>query len=301
MKPEISICIITYNQENYIRKAIKGALAQHIDVPYEIVISDDCSTDSTQELCLEYQEEYPNTIRVVRQPVNLGVGKHWVSAINECSGKYVSLCEGDDYFIDPFKIKKQYEFMRDNPQYSLCSHEVYVDHELASRSFRGAVGIWLDNIQLSGLQVIPSMSFWALFQKDVFWKRRRMYRGHKRYRTASFEQILISQLEGRYIHTVSMFTKAEVLKRFPPALLESAGFHRASIVWLALNGRVRHDACVMGMRVIQSDSSAITKREKKLSEMGPRVAGTKREFVNSILPYCTDSQRRMIEERDFGE
>ena len=208
--------------------------------------------------------DIPGRVRFIRQEQNLGTGKHWISALRECRGRYVALCEGDDYFSCDSKIQKQFEIMERSPECSLCTHEVYVHNEVSVKTVKGAAGIWIDNLRLSGIRSVRSLISTALFDKKEFWKRRRMYRGHKRYRDADFQKILSAQFGKRYIHTVSMFARTDCVSKFPTEFLDVLGFHRALIIWMSVLGNVKHIPDVMSTRVIQSTSSAITKREKKI-------------------------------------
>ena len=292
----VSICIITYNQERYIEHAIKGALAQKTNFSFEIVLSDDGSTDATPEICKKYVEQYPGLVRFIQQEQNLGTGKHWIAALQECHGKYVALCEGDDYFSCEAKIQKQFEFMERSPEYSLCSHEVFVEHEVLSRTLKAAAGVWIDNLRLSGVSSIAGLAYASLFNHDEFWRRRRMYRGNRRFREAGFAEILKAQLESRYIHTVSMFARSDPLKKFPPEFLQVAGFHRAIIIWLSLSGSVKHDSKVMSTRVIQSTSSAVTKRERSAFRKRGGHKNSIVRFLTMLQTYCSPSQRKTIKE-----
>ena len=121
-KPFASICIITYNQEAYIAQCIEGALMQVCDFDYEIIINDDWSTDKTPEIAKEYAQNHPGKITYIRNEKNLGMVGNWVAGINRCAGKYIALCEGDDYFTDNSKLKKQVSFLEGNPDYSICFH-----------------------------------------------------------------------------------------------------------------------------------------------------------------------------------
>jgi glycosyltransferase involved in cell wall biosynthesis len=289
--PDISVCIVTYNQEEYIERAISGALMQRTNVPHEILISDDHSTDGTLRICREYKQKYPDIIRLIKQPNNLGCGLNWASALAACRGKYIALCEGDDYFIDHHKLERQRSFMEANPWNSFCSHEVYVHHELLSPSVRSAVGILIDNIRLSGISCIPEL---ILPKKEApqFFSRRRMYRGHSRYYSSKFADILQSQLRARFIHTASIFGKGDVLRKFPVQLLENAGFHRTVLVWLAMHGWGHHEKKVSSMRVIQKSSSAITKREWELSK---EKNASEKAFLKALRPFCSLDQKAVVD------
>jgi len=127
--PIVSICCITYNHQDFISEAIDGFLAQKTNFPYEIVIGDDCSEDSTQSIIHRYSIRYPNIIKVLSADHNLGVIKNLTSTLAVCTGKYIALCEGDDYWTDPYKLQKQVDFMEAHPECSICTHKVLFTHE----------------------------------------------------------------------------------------------------------------------------------------------------------------------------
>lgn len=123
---KVSACIITYNQQDYIRHCLDGAVNQVLDYDYEIVIGDDCSTDSTFQICQEYADKYPDKIRLLFRDKNKGMAGNWVDTIQNCQGKYIALCEGDDYWTDNDKLQKQVDFLEANPDYALSFHKVSV-------------------------------------------------------------------------------------------------------------------------------------------------------------------------------
>lgn len=128
MTPLVSICCITYNHEKYIADAIESFLMQKTDFPFEIIIHDDASTDNTANIIRKYENKYPETIRAIYQKENQYSKKVGISQFIApmVKGKYVATCEGDDYWIDPLKLKKQVEFMENNPEYTMCFHSVAV-------------------------------------------------------------------------------------------------------------------------------------------------------------------------------
>ncbi len=120
----MSITCITYNHEKYIAQAIESFLMQQTNFPYEIIIGEDCSTDGTRQVILDYCERYPALIKLVTSEKNVGARRNGIRIRNEARGKYIAICEGDDYWTDPCKLQKQVDFLEANPDYVLCYHNV---------------------------------------------------------------------------------------------------------------------------------------------------------------------------------
>lgn len=118
----VSISVITYNQEEYIRNTLDNIIAQKVAFPIEIVVGDDCSTDNTRSICIEYKNKYPNIIQLHLHEKNMGSMANWISNINLCQGKYIAICEGDDYWTDPYKLQKQVDLMESHSDFSMCAH-----------------------------------------------------------------------------------------------------------------------------------------------------------------------------------
>ncbi len=121
-QPLLSVCIITYNHENYIREAIEGVLMQKVNFSYEIIIADDCSTDNTQKIILEYVEKHPNLFTLIFQDRNVGAAQNWLELLNKPKLKYIAYFEGDDYWTDPNKLQKQVDFLEGNSDFLAVAH-----------------------------------------------------------------------------------------------------------------------------------------------------------------------------------
>ena len=119
-KPLVSICCITYNQEKYIAQCLDGFIMQKTTFPFEIVISNDCSTDNTYEIINKYKEKYSYLFKDVSPSKNLGSINNFYYTLSECTGKYIAFCEGDDYWIDENKLQMQVDFLENNPEYGMC-------------------------------------------------------------------------------------------------------------------------------------------------------------------------------------
>lgn len=111
--PLVSVHMITYNHEPYIRQAIEGVMMQQTDFELELIIGEDCSQDKTREICFEYQKKYPDKIRVLWWHENVSkLGGNSRRVFARCRGEFIAFCEGDDYWIDPLKLQKQVDLIR---------------------------------------------------------------------------------------------------------------------------------------------------------------------------------------------
>lgn len=126
----VSVCLITYNHEPYLRRAIESILAQEVDFKYEIIIAEDCSQDRTRNICEEYKEKYPDLVKLILQEQNVGLIRNYVSLMNQASGKYIAVCSGDDYWCDTKKLQKQINFLENNKDYSMCFTNAYEESNL---------------------------------------------------------------------------------------------------------------------------------------------------------------------------
>ena len=120
----VSVACITYNHAPYIRQCLEGFLLQKTNFPIEIIVHDDASTDGTDDIIREYALKYPELFKVILQEENqYSKGVDVLSLVFERSaGKYIAFCEGDDYWTDPLKLQKQVDFLENNPDYVMCSH-----------------------------------------------------------------------------------------------------------------------------------------------------------------------------------
>lgn len=126
--PLVSISCITYNHEPYIMQTLDGFLMQKTRFPFEVLIHDDASTDRTADIIREYEKKFPKIIKPIYQKENqYSKGNRAILAsfvYPRAKGKYIALCEGDDYWIDENKLQKQVDFMEQNPDVGLTYSKV---------------------------------------------------------------------------------------------------------------------------------------------------------------------------------
>lgn len=118
----VSINCMTYNHEEYIAEAIESFLMQITEFNYEILIGEDCSTDNTKIIVENYMRMYPKKIRIITSEENVGAKMNSQRLLENSKGKYIAECEGDDYWIDPYKLQKQVDYMEAHPTCTLCFH-----------------------------------------------------------------------------------------------------------------------------------------------------------------------------------
>ena len=125
----VTIRCLTYNHEPYIRQCLEGFVMQKTNFRFEAIVHDDASTDGTAAIIREYAEKYPDIIKPIYETENQ-YSKHDGSLRRimdaHTHGKYVAVCEGDDYWIDPLKLQKQVDFLEGNPDFIACFHNAFV-------------------------------------------------------------------------------------------------------------------------------------------------------------------------------
>jgi glycosyltransferase involved in cell wall biosynthesis len=131
---KLSVLLVTYNHENYIRQALQYLFGQNVEGPVELVIADDGSTDNTLAIIKEYEGVDERFIfKYLDNSKNLGITKNYQRGFAACAGDYVAVLEGDDYWISPAKLLRQFEFLEAHWECSLCSVNYFVYEENSSQ------------------------------------------------------------------------------------------------------------------------------------------------------------------------
>lgn len=127
--PLVSICCIVYNHEPFLRECFEGFVMQKTTFPIEVLVHDDASTDHSTDIIREYTAKYPEIFKPIYQTENQyskGVDIISTYQFSRAQGKYIAMCEGDDYWTDPMKLQKQVDFLEENENYAICFHNVNV-------------------------------------------------------------------------------------------------------------------------------------------------------------------------------
>lgn len=127
--PTLSVFVMVYNHEAYLKECLDGILMQQCNFNFDVVVGEDASTDNSREILLAYQKNNPGKLKLLLHPHNIGAMANQIGVLNACFGKYIAMCEGDDYWTDPLKLQKQVDFLDKNLDFSICFHKVKMVYE----------------------------------------------------------------------------------------------------------------------------------------------------------------------------
>ena len=267
---KLSVTCMTYNHAAYIRQTLEGFVSQRTDFPFEVLISDDASTDGTAEILREYAEKYPQLIRPFFQEKNLfsqGIDPLDAVLFPAARGRYLAACEGDDCWIDPTKLQRQVDFLDAHPEYSACVHNTLGDYVGSGRE--------------------PKPLFPQSGDRDV-----------------DFATVI--QGMSHCFHTSSIVARREWIVRSPDfryVALAHDFTDYAVAVWLSMNGKIRFlDRCMSVYR-IGSNPGAWSSGLGKYYDKRIRFVVGEREMLRAVLPHLNEERRvlteQVIREREF--
>src|SRR5699024_568939 len=176
--PVVSVCVQTYQHVDYIEDCLEGILMQKTDFSYEILLGEDASTDGTREIWIKYAQKYPDKIQLFlhERENNISIAGQPTGRFNflynlySAKGKYIALCEGDDYWTDPLKLQKQVEFLEKYPDYIISFHDASIINEegklLSKYKLEDRLRKKDDSEeQVVGGPLLPAM--WGVFRNNV--------------------------------------------------------------------------------------------------------------------------------------
>ncbi|NLM68318.1 MAG: glycosyltransferase [Enterococcus sp.] len=266
---KVSVVCITYNHVSYIEQCLESLVTQKTNFPFEIIINDDCSTDGSKEIIHEWANRYPALIRPIFHPKNqfqIGVDV-FLEASKIAKGKYIALCETDDYWLDDQKLQKQYDKMESDASISLCTH--------------GAL-----RVNHSGEKLLRS------------------YQNKEKKEKYYTPQEIIQYDGGSFIASASMMYRREILDHLPQYYYETQVYKDAPLViYLSTIGKIYYDPTVMSAYRIfakGSWSESIEDKSQYLYEQGIKMLDsinqeTKGKYEESI------NYRKNVMEKDLYE
>lgn len=168
-KYKVTVVMLTYNQAGYIDEAIKSVMHQNTNFDFELLISDDYSTDDTLEHCRKWQQQYGNDrIVILTAAHNSGIQANYLRAFDACRGEYIAICEGDDYWIDRNKLQMQVDFLDSHRDYAICVHRVvnYYENDGSKSMSNGGQKAENDILDLAQSNFISNVS--AMWRRGLF-------------------------------------------------------------------------------------------------------------------------------------
>jgi len=301
--PLVSVCCITYNHESYIERALKGMLSQKTTFPIEILIHDDASTDNTANIVKKYAAGNPTMIFPVFQKKNQysqGVPIDIHFNIPRSRGKYLALCEGDDYWSDPSKLQAQIDFLERNPSLAMCTHEAIYEKDVGDTqdTLRSRVGILKRYYDLFGLTEALRVLIIALTTSRSLVSWDLTHRSARRSKNESSYNLIDFQDGATHMSYCSMVLRKNILKGFCEAFyITPRGSHQLFQLVGALTGGIGHLHKVLAVKTNQA--SSVT--QDKVRQAENRRLSSSADTNEKIKRYrylrnkCSDSDRRIFD------
>lgn len=197
--PVVSVHMLAYNHGPYLAEAIEGVIAQQIDFPIELIIGEDCSTDNTREIALDYQRRYPHLIRLIYSERNVGMLENYRRVMYACLGEYIAFCEGDDYWHHPAKLQMQVAFLREHPE-CVVVHSDY-DYRVGARVRRSIMKTERRHIPVGKAYDLLQEGNWigtasVLYRSEVLRSFEQTAIAARNYRFGDYSRLLHASLYG---------------------------------------------------------------------------------------------------------
>jgi len=251
---KVSVFLITYNHEKYVAKAIESVIAQKVNFDFELIIGEDFSTDNTRAICEQYANKYPALIKLLPSGRNYGMMANARRILQICTGEYIAMCEGDDYWTDVLKLQKQVDFLDANPDFSICFSETEIIDELE----------WN----------LPEEQFYPKREKDTF----------------TIEDFILSSMS--IIPTATMLFR-NLLPNPLPAFWEDASGGDI-IIQLLIGDKGKARFMAEKMAVYRNHAGGITKSERmQLDENKEPVLKETLKCINEYLGFKYDKVFRV--------
>lgn len=271
IKPLVVIRCITYNHEPYLKDALEGFVMQKTNFPFVAIVHDDASTDKTAEVLRKYAEKYPDKIFPIYEKENQYSKKNGSlreimrEACDVTGAKYVALCEGDDYWIDPLKLQKQVAFLEKNPDYGLICSDYKAKIESNNLICSNGIRSWLNN---------------RIFEKNDLDEIKNGY---------AFNSLF----KGCWIKTLTVCFRRNLMSNMPQLPNDAFAGDKALFFHYALNSKIKFYEEELGVyRVLDSSACHINdykssyifgKSIKKLDEFYFKEGNISKELEDKIL------------------
>jgi len=277
--PNVSVCTILFNHAHCVTDCIKGVQQQVYDGKIQHVIADDKSTDETRQVVRNSVDaNSPVDYRIIEQDSNVGMNQNLIDALSACNGDYIALCEGDDFWIDPNKIRRQVCELERSPDIPMSTHDCYRIYHPSEkhRTLRRGLKMFYWDARAYGPYGVINLLASLAKGKQEFWSKDRCkleYRRRRRYHLKHF-------IAGSWIQPFcSILMRRQLAKPLIECLRLSEGGHQLTLLLGAIFGGIIHDRRPMAKIRILNQSFETNNRIKR---------------YKSILAYCNTDQEQMV-------
>ena len=177
--PTVSVFVMVYNHQEFLIECIEGLLMQKCNFSFDIVIGEDYSTDNSREILLDCQKKYPGKFKLLLHETNIGASKNQMEVFKNCKGKYIAMCEGDDYWTDPLKLQNQVDFLEGNKDHVLIHSDIFLKNSSGDyiKSLRNTISKiirWPKNKETNVIKYLVKgnyiMTLTVLIEKNALFK-----------------------------------------------------------------------------------------------------------------------------------
>ncbi len=175
-KVKVSIVMLAYNHERFIEQALNSILMQQVDFAYEVIVGEDCSTDSTRSIIKRYEDEFGGRMKPIYREKNMGAARNMLDCLEHCQGEYIALLEGDDYWETSDKLAYQVHFLDEHKEYVACAHNwniVNINGEKIEQGFSKDQDYIYGLEQLAKFELPGQVATWVV--RNVYQEAKQKY------------------------------------------------------------------------------------------------------------------------------
>lgn len=259
-KFKVSIRLMCYNQEAFIKETLDSIFMQKVDFLVEVVVGDDFSNDKTLEIIKSYKDTDYIKLNILRREEgdNYWIKRqergrlyNYLDILRNCQGEYIALMDGDDYWNDKHKLSKQVKFLDENPDYSIVSHEVHTSKFSIANTPSSAFSIFYYNFKYGNINSLIKSVKAFFTDRGQFWNMRVSHGGGFRINPYTFEKLINQK---HFMATSSIMFRGEVVNKIHDCFTSFSGGHYF-IVMLSLSlGKGFHIPEFLGFHRLHSNS-----------------------------------------------
>jgi glycosyltransferase involved in cell wall biosynthesis len=291
-----------YNQEKYIKECLDSIFMQKVNFPVEVVVGDDFSSDRTLDIIRSYKDTDYIKLNILERVKGdtywenrqtRGRLYNYLDILRNCSGEYIALMDGDDFWKSPYKLAKQVDFLEKNPEYAMVSHEVHTSKFSAKNTSSSALNILKHNFRYSGYKALGNALAKILLDNKEFWNLRVSHGGGYRVNPYSFESLIN---EKHFMATSSIMFRGNIVSRIGDCFTNTNGGHYFIVMLCLTVGKGFHIPEFLGFHRLHPQSISQSKNKDLLT---PKIQAANRinRFKCIKTTVESDNLKKLIDQR----